>query len=67
VKYEELQRAYPKRVIDKFYFCRVCGEENNPFLYRDKEFERIKSDNVCPKCWKGLDKKELYEKDRKVS
>jgi len=36
---------------DPFYFCKVCGAYNNPFNYRDKEFEKMKTKNVCPMCW----------------
>jgi Zn finger protein HypA/HybF involved in hydrogenase expression len=51
VKYDWEATVRRSPQADKFYWCKGCGEFNNPFRYTDlEEFKRQIKLNLCPNC-----------------
>jgi hypothetical protein len=49
---------------DPWYFCRVCKEWNSPFEAKTpEEFERMKKDNLCRRCFDKANIKSFFDKE----
>jgi NADH pyrophosphatase NudC (nudix superfamily) len=62
MNYQKAKQLNP--LVDPWYFCGQCGRWNNPFDYKNGDFERVCKKNLCKNCFEKLDKKGLFGHER---